>query len=79
MRNNFRTYQLAVDFYRDLQNVQLPCHLKDQLNRAGASIPLNSNCYPHLLDFELFNSLLKLVFWVKRQDGNNYECTWMVL
>jgi four helix bundle protein len=41
MRNNFRTYQLAVNFYRDLQNVQLPDHLKDQLNRAGSSIPLN--------------------------------------
>jgi len=41
MMKQFRTYQLAVNFYREVQNVQLPCHLKDQLTRASAGVPLN--------------------------------------
>ncbi len=41
MLRNFRTYQLAVTFYREVKNVQLPCHLKDQLMRAAASAALN--------------------------------------
>jgi four helix bundle protein len=41
MIKNFRTYQLAVTFYRATQNVQLPCHLKDQFQRAASSIALN--------------------------------------
>ncbi len=38
---NFRTYQLAVEFYRQAAALQLPRHLKDQLDRAASSIPLN--------------------------------------
>ena len=38
---NFKTYQIAVDFYRLLAPEQLPGHLKDQLNRASSSIALN--------------------------------------
>ena len=38
---NFRTYQLAKEFYQMLQNMRFPAHLKDQLNRASSSIVLN--------------------------------------
>jgi four helix bundle protein len=38
---NFRTYKLAVEFYRRTQNLCLARHLKDQLNRAAASVALN--------------------------------------
>ena len=41
MLNNFRTYQLAVVFFRQAGCIKLPCHLKDQLARASASIVLN--------------------------------------
>ena len=41
MRKNFRTYQVAVEFYRTAKTLQLPRHLKDQLNRASSSIVLN--------------------------------------
>jgi four helix bundle protein len=41
MRKNFRTYQLAVEFYRSAKTLQLPRHLKDQLNRASSSVVLN--------------------------------------
>jgi len=37
----FRTYQLAVAFYRNAKTVPLPAHLKDQLVRAAASAVLN--------------------------------------
>ena len=38
---NFRTFDLAVAFYRQSRLIQLPCHLKDQLARAAQSIALN--------------------------------------
>jgi four helix bundle protein len=38
---NFRTYQLAVEFYHLSSAISLPRHLKDQLNRASSSIVLN--------------------------------------
>ena len=38
---NFRTYQIAVQFYQLLKQQTLPAHLKDQLRRAAASIVLN--------------------------------------
>ena len=38
---NFRTYQIAVEFYRLATAVQLPVHLKNQLDRAASSISLN--------------------------------------
>jgi four helix bundle protein len=38
---NFRTYQLAVQFYRQTQSLSAPSHLKSQLDRAASSIPLN--------------------------------------
>ena len=41
MIKNFRTYSLAVDFYRLASGIKLPCHLKDQLQRAASSISLN--------------------------------------
>jgi len=37
----FRTYQLAVDFYREALGQSAPRHLKDQLLRAASSIALN--------------------------------------
>ena len=38
---NFRTYHIAVSFYRLAAAQKLPRHLKDQLNRAASSIALN--------------------------------------
>ena len=38
---NFRSYQLAVQFYKVVQNLTLPKHLKDQLLRAASSIALS--------------------------------------
>ena len=38
---NFRTYNLAVIFYKQCQNLKMPYYLKDQLNRSTSSIVLN--------------------------------------
>lgn len=38
---NFRTYQLAVKFYRLAITLRMSSHLKDQLRRASSSIVLN--------------------------------------
>ena len=38
---NFRTYHVAVEFYRLTRALSLPRHLKDQLNRAASSAVLN--------------------------------------
>ncbi|MGE0173455.1 MAG: four helix bundle protein [Oligoflexales bacterium] len=37
----FRTYELAVQFYRSIKNLHLPAHLKSQLLRAASSVALN--------------------------------------
>ncbi|MBP9837300.1 MAG: four helix bundle protein [Proteobacteria bacterium] len=39
--NNFRTYNLAVEFYRSTKSLPMPYHLKEQLNRASSSVVLN--------------------------------------
>ena len=41
MLQKFRTYQLSVLFYKSAQQLRLPRHLKDQMNRASSSICLN--------------------------------------
>ena len=38
---NFRTYNLAVEFYRLSRPIELPRTLKEQLSRAASSIVLN--------------------------------------
>ena len=38
---NFRTYQIAVEFYHRTAAEKLPGHLKDQLLRAASSVVLN--------------------------------------
>ena len=38
---DFRTYQIAVDFYHLCAKLQLRYHLRDQLMRAASSIALN--------------------------------------
>ena len=38
---NFRTYNLAVEFYKKSKNLVLPRHLKEQFSRASSSIALN--------------------------------------
>jgi four helix bundle protein len=38
---NFRTYQLAIEFYKDCQCIKLSSIAKDQFDRALLSIPLN--------------------------------------
>ena len=41
MLTNFRSYQLAVKFYRLAQGQRAPRHLRDQLLRASSSVALN--------------------------------------
>jgi four helix bundle protein len=41
MLHNFRSYQLAVQFYRQAKGLKLPYHLKDQFLRAASSVALN--------------------------------------
>ena len=41
MLKNFRTYQLAVGFYKECKKLSLPYYLKDQLLRASSSVVLN--------------------------------------
>ncbi len=41
MEKTFRTYDLAVQFYRDAKSIQLPGYLKTQLLRAASSVALN--------------------------------------
>ena len=38
---NFRTYDLAVDFYRRCEQVRMPSYLRTQLLRAASSVALN--------------------------------------
>ena len=38
---NFRTFNLAVAFYREAIALPLPSPLKDQFKRAALSVPLN--------------------------------------
>jgi len=42
MLKNFRTYQLAVQLYRQSAVLKLPAHLRDQLLRAASSAALNT-------------------------------------
>ena len=41
MLQNFRTYQLSIQYYKLTQKLVLPRHLKDQMNRASSSVCLN--------------------------------------
>ena len=41
MLQNFRSYQLSLQLYRECRDLRLPHHLKDQLMRAASSISLN--------------------------------------
>ena len=41
MIQNFRTYDLALRFYKQLPAINAPAHFKDQLSRAALSIVLN--------------------------------------
>ena len=41
MLQTFRSYQLAVEFYRMALGLRVPHHLKDQLRRAASSAALN--------------------------------------
>ena len=38
---NFRSYQLAVQVFRQVRGLQLPSYLKDQCLRAASSVVLN--------------------------------------
>ena len=38
---NFRTFDLAVEFYRLTLSLTMKGHLKEQLNRAASSVALN--------------------------------------
>jgi four helix bundle protein len=41
MLKNFRSYQLAVSFYKECQKIKLPYYLRDQILRAASSVALN--------------------------------------
>lgn len=41
MLHSFRTYKLAVEFYRQAQAQRAPHRLRDQLMRAASSVALN--------------------------------------
>ncbi|MCM2322837.1 MAG: four helix bundle protein [Oligoflexia bacterium] len=41
MLNQFRTYQLAVQFHHSCRQVRMPSYLKSQLLRASSSVALN--------------------------------------
>ena len=41
MLQNFRSYQLSLQLYRECERVTAPHHLKDQLARATLSVVLN--------------------------------------
>ena len=41
MLRDFRSYQLAVQFYRQANGQKLPHYLKDQFVRAASSVALN--------------------------------------
>lgn len=38
---NFRTLELAVEYYNQVKNIKIPRHLKEQLLRSASSISLN--------------------------------------
>ena len=38
---NFRTYQLALNLYRQCEDLKGPRHMRDQLSRASLSVCLN--------------------------------------
>lgn len=41
MLKQFKTYQLSIAFYKEVQQIKLPRHLRDQMDRASSSICLN--------------------------------------
>ena len=41
MHTNFRTFDLAVNFYHSVAKLKLTRHLEDQLQRAASSVALN--------------------------------------
>lgn len=41
MLENFKTYQLAKNFYQECKTLNLPLYLRDQLLRAASSTALN--------------------------------------
>jgi len=41
MLQNFRTYNLAKEFYKDCEKVSCKAHIRDQLLRASLSVVLN--------------------------------------
>ena len=40
MLEKFRSYMLALRFYREIRGLRLPAHLKGQLERAASSVAL---------------------------------------
>lgn len=38
---NFRTYEISKEFYRMIESIDWPAHLKDQALRAASSVVLN--------------------------------------
>lgn len=41
MKSEFRTYKYAIQFARECRKLEIPADLRDQLNRASASVALN--------------------------------------
>lgn len=41
VQNNFRSYQVAVEVFKEVKKLQLPTYLRDQCLRAASSVVLN--------------------------------------
>lgn len=60
MHTQFRTYHLAVSFYREASRLKAPGHLSNQLLRAASSIVLNlseGSAKPSAVDRKRFYSI----------------------
>ena len=41
VHNNFRSYQVAIEVFKEVKSLQLPTYLRDQCLRAASSVVLN--------------------------------------
>ena len=76
---NFRTYKIAVEFYKLTRPLHLPRTLKDQLSRAASSVALNlaegagrqSHTDQHRFFKIAFGSLRECQAILELADGNS--------
>ena len=81
---SFRTLDLAVEFYEKTEDLKLQGHLRDQLQRAAASIPLNlaeGNAKPSPKEKKRFYQTAyasiqecKTIFKLLKMEGDIVDC-----